>query len=227
MRTLDASFLNEIANDPIVRPFLGKSGSLDLTLIVSDPNNHCFVCEQGGFVGIRLQPGIYEIHTIFHPGDALCALEFARSCMAIMFTQTDCVELKSKIPTSNGGARVLATKSGLSRTFSRNACWEDGDGNRQDVDYFSIDIDTWVTFDKGNSETGNLVFHCPDKIGSAFLGAAARMIRANNGAKGVALYNRWATFVEEQPITILGINPFLFEAFDETFDANCEVMKCR
>ncbi len=70
MRTLDAAFLNEVANDPEVRPFLGRSGALDLAPLISDPNNYCFVCDQGGFVGIKLQPGLYELHTIFRPGDA-------------------------------------------------------------------------------------------------------------------------------------------------------------
>lgn len=231
MRTLDAKFLNTIANDPAVRPFLGRSGELDLTPIVSNPENFCFVCEQGGFVGIKLQPGIYELHTLFHPGDGQHVMAFAAVCMRFMFCNTDCTELKTKVPASNPGARVLAIRAGMSRLFERHQAWEGPDGTKMDVEYFSITIDKWALFDKTCREYGASIHAgSDDGVHDAFLGAAFQMIRSNNAGKGIQFYNRWAAFAEVPPINIIGASPLVFEVFGEMFALNgntVEAMTCR
>ncbi len=227
MRTLDATFLNSIANGPEVRPWLGRSGELDLTPIVSDTNNFCFVCPKGGFVGIRLQPGLYELHTIFHPGDGAEVMSFAAICMRFMFTQTDCVELRTKVPVTNLGARVLAVRAGMSRIFDRKRVWEGPDGALLDVEYFAITIDKWALFDRACRDFGASVHSgTDDGVHEAFLGAAFQMIRANNALKGIQFYNRWASFAEVPPINITGTNPIVFEAFGKMYNSNCEAMTC-
>lgn len=222
MRTITASFLNSIANDPDVRPFLGKTGELDLTPIVSDPNNYCFVCAQGGFVGIRLEPGIYELHTVFRPGDAKAVLALAETSLRFMFIQTDCVELKTKVPLSNVRARVLAVKGGLARVFDRKASWEGPDGQMQDVEYFSLGIDRWALLDKFNREAGASYFldGLDDYARDSYLGAALQMIVSGNPIKGAHFYNRWAAFTESAPLSLLGINPLVFAMNGKTFQVN-------
>ena len=232
MRTLDAKFLTDLANEPEVRPFLGRSGVLDLAPLVNDPNNFTFVCEQGGFVGHRLQPGIYELHTIFRPGDGPHVMAFAAKCMRFMFVNTDCVELKTKVPATNGGARVLAVRAGMSRLFERSNAWETPDGGFENIEYFSITIDKWAMFDKYNAAYGMQFrkVEAPDTAHDAFLGAALQMMIANNPAKGVQFYNRWASFTGCSPINILGANPPLFEVFGEVMQISgqtIEVLKCQ
>jgi len=232
MRTLDAKFLTALANEPEIRPFLGRKGELDLAPIIGDPNNFAFVCEQGGFVGIRLQPGIYELHTIFRPGDGVHVMAFAAKCMRWMFIHTDCVELKTKVPASNGGARVLAVRAGMCRIFDRPTAWEAPDGGFEGVEYFSITIDKWAVFDKENAAYGAQFrkVETADTAHDAFLGAALQMMIANNPGKGVQFYNRWAAFTECDPINILGANPPLFEVFGEVMQISgqtIEVLKCQ
>lgn len=49
-RTLDAAAINEIANHPEVRPWLGGDGVLDLSELVSAPANITLAIDGGAFV---------------------------------------------------------------------------------------------------------------------------------------------------------------------------------
>lgn len=238
MRTLRSAFLTEIANDPSVRPFLGGRGELDLGFIIKNPNNFTFECETGGFIGMKLQEGIYEIHTIFRLGAGAEALMFAENCMRWMFVHTECTELKTKVPNSNSAARWLTIKMGMRKIFSRTTAWENSDGSKDDVNYFSITIDEWASRDNAallegrafHLMTKNDLSHSEDDAHDSYVGASILMAKANNTAKGAAFYNRWAIFAGYLPISIISLTPPVFDMRDAVIQINgpnLEVLLCQ
>jgi hypothetical protein len=63
-RHLHAGFLNEIANDPHVRPWIAPGKEpLDLTFQVENRNNVLLSGEHGCCIFLKMLPGVYEVHT--------------------------------------------------------------------------------------------------------------------------------------------------------------------
>lgn len=223
MRTLDARFLNEIANEPNVRPCLGGSGPLDLAPLVNNPENFTFISSFGGFVGVKQQPGIYEIHTIFRQGDGSEALKFAGECMRWMFCHTDCTELRTRIPKSNPAARWLAVKSGMSKVFERQNAWEADGGLKEDVIFLTISIDKWAAFDNACGDEGRTFDpESSDAIFCSYLGAALLISKSGNLMKGVGFYNRWAPFAGCEMMRLISLTPAVFGFHNKIIHMNGE-----
>ena len=68
-RHFDAERLNEIANDPDVRPTCGGDGKsyLNFDAFVSDPKNHALVWDQGALLFYWTAPETYELHVMVLP----------------------------------------------------------------------------------------------------------------------------------------------------------------
>lgn len=239
-RTLDAAFLNEVANDPAVRPSLGGEGALDLSSIVADPVNLALVCDEGGFLLTPLAPGHLEVHSMFRPDHGTAAIEAMREAMEWVFTRTDCVSIWSKVPKSNKAAKGFARAGGPRCVFER-------DHERTGpTEFCEVPIMRWAMncpalekhgerfhglLDEAKRAGGSeLPEHPHDAAHERAVGAALLMFERGQPGKGAAFYNLWAGFAGYQQISLLSVSPVTVDAGDAIVgmgSEGMEVMQCR
>ena len=246
-RTLDASALNEVANHPEVRPWLGGEGPLDLgeTVAAIGPDglaNFALVTDGGGFLLIRHEPGTYEVHSMFLPEARTRTVRAMRAGMAYMFTQTDCEKLITKVPDGNDRAANLARLGGFRSMFRREECWKGGGG----IAHLGITIDEWAMackdleadgewfhtrLEEAKREAGSeMPAHAHDAAHERAVGAAVQMMRAGNVAKGLAFYNRWARFAGYAEIIQLQDVPAVLDLGDAVIELRGDdmgILLCR
>jgi hypothetical protein len=211
-RTFTADHLNEAANHPDVRPYLGHpdmAGPLDLSPLVENPANVCLETEGGGWVLQALLPGAYELHTLFIP-EARGAdyFEAAREALRFMFTQTDCLEILTKCPDDNPAARMAAVKVGFRERFHRDGVWNVGTEEVCGVSYQALTLDGWLSRDEEISQIGaglglQLLTDPDDEFLNRLMGAVVLMMRGGQTAKAVGMFNRAAPFAGYRPIVAL------------------------
>lgn len=222
-RTADAAFVNELANHPAIRPFIGGGlEPLDLTAVCQNPANVILVVEgAGAWLLQMLMPGVYELHTMFLPearGRAYFAA--AKEALAYMFSRTDALEIITKCPDDNGGARMASAVIGFRERFRREGAWETGPG----ISYQVFSIDDWFVRDRGCLAEGRafhtaleaaklaqgctLAVHPEDDAHDRAVGAACLMIKGGQAAKAVGFYARWAIFAGYQPFQALSNTVF-------------------
>lgn len=223
-RTMDATYLNGVANHPEVRPFLGGGPAvLDLQPVLSAPQNVALQAlgpePFGGWVFHMMMPGVYEAHTLFPPeGRGRRLFAASREALRWMFTETDALELVTKCPDDNPGARMLGGLLGFRERFRREGAWAPGVG----VSYRVHSVDDWFIRDpeclaagrafhaqlKAAEQAAGVTLrdHPEDETHDRAAGATALMIHAGQVTKGVAFYNRWATFAGYPGIAMVGPN---------------------
>lgn len=82
-RCFDAARVNELLNDPAIRPTVGGDGTLDAEALLSDRRNVCLMDEGGGAMFAWRGPGVYEGHSFFRVrGKA--AISLGRGMLACM-----------------------------------------------------------------------------------------------------------------------------------------------
>lgn len=247
-RTLDASFLNSVANDPGVRPWLGcvelgcADGTIDLTLAVSDPANVALVCDAGGFLLTNAGAGEYEVHSMFLPaGRGRMTVPAMRAGFEYMFTRTDCQRIVTKVPDDNAAAAGLARLGGFREEFRRDSVW-----NSRGVSYRSISLENWAMSSADLEVHGewfhkhleaaklaagsSLESHAHDPAHERAVGATVLMARSGQGLKGVKFYNRWASLAGYQSIDMLSEKPAILDVRDaiiEVRGGDMEVLLCR
>lgn len=246
-RSMDATFLNVAANHPEVRPWLGGEGDLDLTPIVSNPDNVSMVGEHGGFIAIKLEGGLYECHSIILPeGRGPQALEGTREGLRYLFAATDCIEVVTKVPKDNPGALGLARSAGFSKHFGRENAWSTASGEKVGVDYYSLHIAKWRCLDTMVADKGvwfhtrleeltaaigkTIPVHEDDPAHNRAVGAAVLMLEAGNAVKACGLYNRWAAFVGYPPVKLVSNSPVIIDMIEAVIavsNGDMEVLLCR
>lgn len=244
-RTLDATFLNSVVNDPEVRPWLGGEGEIDLSEIVSNPENFTFVTEGGGWIAIRHEPGVYELHTQFlKAGRGRSCIEVGRAVIQHFFAATDAREIITKVPAANRAAAVGAAMVGFKERFTRPGAWTTQDGTLCDVSYQALELDRWAGSCPEAKEAGEwfhrqfdgfgLPPHPEDEVHDYYVGAATLMMRAGNPHKAVWFYNRWARFVGYPLATLVSEHPVVidmsadgFRILVEISGERMEVIQCR
>lgn len=201
-RTFDAGFLNGVANDPEVFPWTGAAEAIELGAILVDPANIGLEAEHGGWVLVCLEPGVYELHTLFLPeGRGKVYFAQAREALRYVFVETDATELVTKVPDQNAGARMAAALVGFKERFRRETAWADGSG----VSYQGLTIEDWRQRDAEALKAGQWFHrrldeliehdaHPQDEAHDRAVGCAVLMARAGALSKGIAFYNRWARF---------------------------------
>lgn len=125
VRTFDATALNLVANDAAVRPWIGGEGPVDFTATLSDRSNVALalVSGGGGFLGIRIAPGIYDVHSLFVPDARRYTLSAMREALRFMFVDLDARELVTTVPDGNRAAAALTQRAGFTCAGFRAACW--------------------------------------------------------------------------------------------------------
>lgn len=114
----DVARLNEVVNDPAVRPYVGAPdvGHLDLSPLVDDPNNLFPFGEHGGFALIWTAPRTYEVHTfILKSGRGLWARQAAKDGIA-MAVERGARMLWTRVPADLPHVRSFAVGMGMAST---------------------------------------------------------------------------------------------------------------
>src|SRR6478735_7292365 len=138
-RTLDPTFLNKVANDPAVHPWLGYEGEIDLTSVCANIDNYFFEDEFGGFIVCKNGDGVYEVHSLFlTEGRGPRLVGLIAEAMEYMFTRTDCHTLLTQLPDDNKPATLLATAVGFRPMFYRTETPRGG------TTYAKYTLDEWV-----------------------------------------------------------------------------------
>lgn len=244
-REVTAERLNDIVNHPDVRPWVGGTGPLDLTPIVANPANVLLMREGGGLLFIRLDAGLYEVHTQFVPevrGEL--ALQATKDALLWMFTRTDCIEIVTKVPDGNVAAKALVRSIKGTLQFHRPNAWLGPDG-LIGVSYYGLSLGEWVRSEDrlpavgewfheklaaAKTEAGAAPLHDDDDTHDRYVGAAVEMIAAGQVTKGIGFYDRWAVFAGYVPIRQIAENPVLIDIGDAVLavrDNDFDVLLCR
>ncbi|MEN6505019.1 MAG: hypothetical protein ABFD92_10795 [Planctomycetaceae bacterium] len=231
-RVYSADLLNHVVNHPEVRPWVGFPwlGRLDLTQAVADPRNVLLMAEGGGFLFIQQEPGIYEVHSQFlpdHRGENVIAA--ARDAERFMFTRTDCIEIRSKVPHGNVAASAFARKMRYELQFERTHGWPTAEG-LVPCKYYARSITQWANQADELKATGHffhekleaakiaagsqMPIHEDDDAHDLYVGATVEMIAAGQIAKALGFYARWAAFAGYGPIAVIADNPVVIDIGD-------------
>lgn len=236
MRAKDAKLLNAVVNDPSVYPWVHGAieGYLDLAPVLNNPNNYVLEGKFGAIVFARHSPGIYEAHTQILPaGRGKWAVDFAWAAAAWQFTHTDAVEIWTRCPKGNLGARALARAMGAKLQFRAERGWI-VDGQMVYADIFSMTIQDWINTAPGLSEIGHAFHehlnaeyrmcgreepsHPDDPTHDRYVGAACEMFRNGQPVKGEIFYNRFAYMANYQPIRLLRVDPVMIDIRDSVLE---------
>lgn len=64
-RCFDAETVNDLINDPTIRPTIGGEGALDAAKLLDDVRNICLMADGGGALFRWSGPGVFEGHSFF------------------------------------------------------------------------------------------------------------------------------------------------------------------
>jgi hypothetical protein len=135
-RSYDAEFLNRIVNDPSMEPARLGMKAIDLTEAVSNPDNVFLANEFGGFLFVK-DGDTYEVHTNFLPeGRGKAALAAAQQAAFYMFTETDCLAIRTYVPVGNVAADALTRRMGFSH-------WNTVEINGHEAKLYMLTLKEW------------------------------------------------------------------------------------
>jgi len=229
-REFSAERINVVANHPVVRPWLGGDGPLDLSSLVANPNNYLLMNADGGVLFQQMEPGLYEAHTQFLPScRGSDAIEAVKDALRYMFTRTDAVEIVSKVPAGNKGALGLVRAIHGQLQFTREKALLIN-GEPVGVGYYALPIMTWAgkceylaasgqwfheKLEAAKSATaGAAPLHDDDDAHDRYVGATVEMFQAGQIAKALGFYSRWAKFAGYGPISLIATDPILLDIGD-------------
>ncbi len=232
-RSLDPAEINPILNHPEVFPTLSTPDIevFDVTGIMENPYNYVLKVPGGCLIFQQLDPGIFEVHTAFLPGNrGANAVRYAMAACRWMFVRTVCMVILTKIPDFNKQAAVLCQLCGGVKEFERKAVWPKKDGSFADVGFWALRYDDWVRKVDGLVEAGQLFhhrledeytrlgkkmpLHADDEAHDRYVGACVEMIEGGQPEKGIVLYNRWAIFAGYGLAKLIGRDPLLIDIKD-------------
>lgn len=222
-RTAEA--LNEIVNDPHVRPWVAPGNQpLDLTFQVENENNVCLVGEHGCCVFLKAFPGVYEVHTqVKREGRGAWTNALTRACAHWMFLRTDAYEILTRVPHGHIGAKAAAQNAGMRYDFTREKeCLFRGE--MIDVHIYSFRLQDWLSSNpEGLTDVGRRFHgrlhqeaerlgvkdpsHADDENHNLYVGAAVEMVRSGFPVKAALTYNRWAIVSRHEPIHLVSLSP--------------------
>lgn len=109
MRTWDAARVNAILNDPAVLPGLGLGfPSLDISGLLADSRNLCFLGEYGGAILVAQGADIYEAHDFILPaGRGKWALAACRNILSAAFDLYGARLIYAKTPIEHRACRLF------------------------------------------------------------------------------------------------------------------------
>jgi len=197
MRTLDPTYLNEVANHPEVRPWLKGEGAVDLTPLVSNPQNIALQFEGGGWVLRSLGACQYEVHSMFRPEvRGFKVRDSLKEALEYVFLQTDAVKLVTQLPQGNLGARTLARIAGFRLWFG---------------EYHVLHIEDWIQASDACLQAGQQFHEKLEAISPSHAAGAALLMLKTNPAKAVWHFNQWAAVCFAPLLNLVSISPLMVE----------------
>lgn len=115
-RATSPTFLESVANDPRVRPFIGGSGEVKAGKTWRD--TIALEWDGGGIAFLRESPGVYSAHLLFLPNAS--PLKKCLEALRYMFTRTGCHTVIGQIPQDNEPARRIALAAGMQHLGDTN-----------------------------------------------------------------------------------------------------------
>ncbi len=245
-RTMAVAWFNEIANLPSVRPWLGHPdlGVLDLKGWVENASNICLIGPEGGFIGVSLNDGRYDVHSLFAP-DHQGTIEAMREAARYFFLETECTELVTQVPISNVAALGLTKLAGFQFAFERPDAFVNAEGIPEVMRYWSLPLARWILrgemipegqsfheqLERAKAATGSpLAVHADDPAHNAMVGAVVQMARHGQVVKGIRTYNQWARVAGYQECVVLSEAPPIVDIHDAMVSLHrgeIEVLLCR
>ena len=224
-RQFDAAWLNQLANDPDIFPWVHGAvvGPMDCAPIAADPRNLILAGEHGAIVMKPVAPGIYDVHTtVLKTGRGKWAVAFSQACAHWAFTKSDAVELGTRVPRGNIAALALTKLAGASLEGEVADAWI-MDHQPIPAKIFSLGIIAWVRQAPGLYERGQWFMHrmmaevarhgreasyqSPGQIYERQIGAACEAVFGGQPIKGLTIFNRWAAICGTPLITVLAMRP--------------------
>ncbi|MGX7895468.1 hypothetical protein [Tsuneonella sp. HG222] len=89
-RCFDADRIDELLNDPAIRPTIGGAGRLNSDALLDDRRNVCLISEGGGAIFAWRGPGVYEGHSFFRARGTE-AITLGKAMLAQMATQASLI----------------------------------------------------------------------------------------------------------------------------------------
>lgn len=137
-RSTDAALLNRVVNHPeVARWMLGFEPPYDLSPLIQNPANIFLANEHGGFLFLKQEHDVYEVHTQFLPEGRGNSLPLARDAAFWMFTQSDALAIQTYVPESNLPALRLTQAMGFS-------CWGESEVNGHACSVYVLTIKEWA-----------------------------------------------------------------------------------
>jgi hypothetical protein len=238
IRTLDGTFLEEVANHPDVRPWIGGKDHFNARQIVANPDHVTLQFDGGGFVFCKIAEGLYEAHTLFLPEHrGKDAVRCLREALRYMFTATECQEILTRVPDGNDRADGFARIAGGVEAYRLE---HDPRFDGKPVSVRALSLDRWRAMDdeclKAGQEfhrileaAGQHDGHPDEEAHDRAVGASVLMFRQNNFAKAVWAYNRWAAMAGYAQVEMASHSPVIIsmgKVFVAMLDGRIEVLKC-
>lgn len=229
-REFSAEGLNHIVNHPDVRPWVGGTGPLDTSEVVADLRNVLLMGEGGGLLFVRYAPGVYEVHTQFLPeARGANAVVVTNDALRWMFTKTDAVEILTKVPDGNKGAKGLVHAIHGELRFHRDNAWLGPNGS-DGVGYYALPIQSWAGKCADLEASGHWFhdkleaaktamgasepLHDDDAAHDRYVGATVEMILSGQIEKAMGFYGSWAPFAGYGPVQVIAVNPITIDIGD-------------
>lgn len=245
IRTTDAALVNSIANDPAVRPHVGRAdaGPLDLADYLACPDNVALAFDHGCFLFTPHDSSRYELHTLVLPeGRGAGVLPAAHRAFLWVFTHTEALEIVTKVPAPNRPAGLMARRAGFRPMFTRQGAWEDG----SDVTFFRLAVEDWADaraelglegqafhdmLELAKQAAGSpLEAHPHDEAHDRAVGLACLTAKAGQLRKAAWSYSRWARLAGYATIDVISEEPPVLDVRDALVtvrDGQLEVLECR
>lgn len=122
-------FLEAIANDPRIRPYIGGEGEVRAGETWKD--TIALEWEQGGVVFLKESPGVYSAHLLFLPNAS--PLKKCLDALRYMFTRTGCHTVTGTIPDTNTRARRIALAAGMQHL-----------GDSDGLSHYRLTVRDWI-----------------------------------------------------------------------------------
>jgi hypothetical protein len=228
-RVFDAHLINRIANMPDVQRWVRgyQPVPLDLSEAAANPANVLLTGQHGCMLFTPKLPNIFECHTLIAPvGRGPWGKLFVQSCFQLIFTKTDCLEVVTRIPKGNLGARVMAKLCHFTPEFVQPKGWV-VDFDPIPAEWFSLHIQNWMRTAPGLRERGEWFHdrleaefkrlgreeenHPDDEVHDQYVGAGVELLLGGQLGKAAVFYNRWASMAGYAPIEITCPNPLLVD----------------
>ncbi len=113
-RSTDVDLLNRVVNHPEVSKWMvGILPPYDMSPLLENPDNIFLANEHGGFLYLKQEHSVYEVHTQFLPEGRGNSAPLARESVFWMFTQSDALAITTYVPKDNPKAKRLTLATGF------------------------------------------------------------------------------------------------------------------